>query len=634
METDVRAKAKAGKKARPGDKAVLAYLNAVQTTEELQAALGGRGGAGLAERLLQRRASLGGFRKTDELRDLVGHEAEELMKDLGERAKRLSPYEIEGRIVTTQEIDFGAAKLGVAALVDGVEVGRAPVKSNGTYLIAYEHRSTPSRVQLKVIPFEGEYDLRSLPTVSAEVVPKRFREYRDVHKASLDIALSATLADYLERLGRHVTYNVSGVVNRDDSPESCPGSDLKALPGARVDFYSVNVAGTPVKYLASGYSASDGSYAISFEHHEWTFLQVVWGTSYRPDVLARVFVLRDGAWNEVYVTQVRWDITTTTNFTINVPGEALGPLLPEEAKPITGFRYTRVGHLPIDTGRIVEGYATSQSDDPISLNHQPFCGRLRFHGLFGDGGPAITSYTVELADATTAVPIESTWRFVTDPLTNGKYDEGTHRWVPTNLGPGDDHHYRNIDIEPEIDWTEHALKVSWQTTNVPDGYYALRITGYAGTTPIQAVQTPVLRIDNTVPTAVLEAKGLGPCGGVTLPTSGGDITFTITAYNPNGHLGGYSLTATRGANPAEGAGAEKDDPADPVHSHETRPASGVWNGLNAKDKIFVVSHSDRLASCPAVAYGFILNVWGTATDCEGSGIWAPPQYANLVVFPA
>ena len=234
---------------------------------------------------------------------------------------------------------------------------------------------------------------------------------------------------------------------------------------------------------------------------------------------------------------------------------------------------------------------------------------------------------MQIADADEDGAVGS-WQDVTDPLHNRKWNDAQHRWDHMVLGPDPvTGRYQNIDIEPEADWHEHALKVTWHSANEPNGYYALRIVGYdaEGAQVGDPFEMPVMRVDNDRPEASLEVMGaVTKCGALQL---GGNrkIQFKITAHDSEGHVRRYWISGTRGKE-AESAGTAV---------NEWRPDPTIaWTG--EKDHLVdftVASLSGDLVGCPSVAYNFELHVWGLATDCynETPGSQRIKRETNLVV---
>ena len=298
-----------------------------------------------------------------------------------------------------------------------------------------------------------------------------------------------------------------------------------------------------------------------------------------------------------------------------VPKENTFPVPDAGVKPDIGCDFTSLGLLPIDDDHLVDGYVSALPGDPAKIagiSHQPLCGTLRLFGLFAET-PAVASYRVQVAEADAAGAIGS-WRTLTDALHNRHWNDTEDKWEHVVLGPDPTTGlYRNVDVEDEEAWQEHALKFTWNTVNETNGYYVLRITGYdAQGTELKTDETPVLRVDNDLPSVALDALDAGICGGVALTTNQDvqrGIRFRVIAYDAEGHLLKYGIRATRGM---EGALA---------FSRQTLrdPAADYWNGTapgGDVEWLQMAALTPELANCTkALSYNFELTAYGSGTDC-------------------
>ena len=142
-------------------------------------------------------------------------------------------------------------------------------------------------------------------------------------------------------------------------------------------------------YLGCAYTDPDGSYDFEFDfsykNSPW-----IWSVLFAdkiPDIRARVSQFVDGLWTQIYEGPVDWDIAEDFHRDYFIPIDDVIPVPPEPSKPLTDFSFISVGLLPIDASRIQLGYATADPLDPYrisTISHQPFCGRLRIFGLFGE----------------------------------------------------------------------------------------------------------------------------------------------------------------------------------------------------------------------------------------------------------
>lgn len=632
-------------------KSVLAFLNAAKTAEEIADAVELPAekdvGIRVAQNILDRRAQLGGFKDLKQIYAVsqVGPERfSEIVNALGTRKEVETSYVIEGRLKSMDRVDFGKAKLAVHAFAGGVEVAHANVDQKGGYKLTFVYKDQPPATELRVLPAKFSHRCSRALTLSKTFSPNRYvlkKQSPDYYYAKAELAIPA---DYIWRWARITkTYHMRGTVYATTFSDSVPIS-LEPLPAAKIEFYEADApfwifeTELTEAYLGYTYTSPDGSYDFEFDFsyggHRYIVVGPIWELfpDKKPDIRVRISQFVDGLWKQVYEGPVDWNIVEDFRRDYFVPVEDTFPVPPAGIKPDEGFRFSSVGLLPIDTSRIVRGYATAQPGDPAriaSIFHQPFCGTLRIFGLFAET-PPVASYKVQIADADEDGSIGS-WRDVTDPLHNRKWNGASYE--PMVLGPDPaTGRYQNIDTQPEDDWPEHALKVTWNSANEPNGYYALRVIGYdAADVEVGTFEMPVMRVDNDRPEACIEAltTALGPvtnCGALQLAAPPNRwIRFRITAHDPEGHVLMYSISGTRGSESL---------PAGATISRARPLGEDLWTGVQHHNKKFEVAIlPTALASCPSVAYNFELHVHGLATDCYNvtPGSQKVKREINLVV---
>lgn len=634
-------------------KRVLAFLNAAAAASEIAEAVEFPGerdvGIGVAHSILARRAQLGGFKNLRQVAAVpqVGPERfTEIVNALGARREARASYVIEGQIKSTGKIDFGRGKLAVHAFVGGVEVARAKVDAQGKYKLTFEYKDQPPATELRVLPAKLSHRCSQTLTLSKTISPGRYvlkKQSPYAYYAHYDLIIPL---EYVALWGTVTkTYHMEGAVYATTFVGTPPVPiSIEPLPAAKIEFYEVDapifwLIGTEPElteaYLGYTYTAPDGSYDFEFDFSyktsPWIWLWLF--TDRVPDIRARISQFVDGLWKQVYEGPVDWNIVEEFHRDYFVPVEDTFPVPDEGVKPDEGFRFVSIGLLPIDATRIHQGYATAQPGDPgriSAVSHQPFCGTLRIFGLFAEA-PPVVSYQVQIADADENGPIGS-WRDVTDPLHNRKWNDVQKKWEHMLLGPDPaTGRYQNIDTEPEADWHEHALKVTWNSANEPNGYYALHIIGYdAGNTEVGTFEMPVMRVDNNVPEASIEALGttvggVTDCGALQLGTDR-KIQFKITGHDPEGHVLRYWLSGTRGKE-AGSAGPN-------ISAQRPDPPGDVWTGVKNHTVDFIVDPLPAsLLGCVSVAYNFELHVHGLATDCYDvtPGSQRVKRETNLVV---
>ena len=626
-------------------KKVLAFLNAAQSAEEIASAIeivGERDvGVKIAESLLDRRARLGGFQSLDQVASTpqVGEvRFSQIVKALEARKETATSYVIEGQVRTSKKIDFASEKLAVHAIINGVEVARAEVDAKGRYEVIFEYKDQPPNTELRILPAKIPLRKSKGFAISKTVSFARYRRDEKIYRAAMDFRV----AEEYFATWRRVTeeYRMHGVVYaawfRDD------GSliSVEPLPAAKIEFYEVDfdpfgISPVPTEsYLGYAYSAPDGSYdfTFSFSYRSGGYWLI---SDQVPDIRARISQFVDGSWTQIYEGPVDWDVVQDFHCDYFVPIEDVIPVPPPPIRPEEGFRFVSLGLIPIDDTRIQLGYATSQAGDPIAVSHQPFCDTLRIFGLFAEV-PPVSTYKIQIAATedgdTVPEDDDPAWQYVTDPLYNRKWNDAMRNWDVKVLGPDPvTGRYQNIDIEPEADWHEHALKVAWNSRNVADGYYALRIIGYdASDVEVGTFRMPIIRVDNSLPDYIdLEVVGTSEgavtdCGVVQLGIDR-RIEFRVNAYDAEGHVKRYMLSWSRGKDGESVFG--------PWNTRPT-PSPAGWVGWEDEpEEISPASLPSELSDCPAVAYNVELHVRGLSTNgysAEPISQWDKRE-CNLIV---
>lgn len=628
---------------------VLACLNMARSSEELAADIEISAerdvGQKVAQNILIRRTQLGGFRNLSQVLAVsqVGPERfTEIVKALSGKKEPQASYSIEGQLKGMAALNFRQTKLVVCAYIGGVEVTRANVSDQGKYQLTFKHTEIPSNTELRVLPAKFAHRAAKTTAISKSMSATRYRLQKQgvAYHAVYDLIIPKDYLVFWATVTR--TYHMHGTVYATTFAGAIPIS-IEPLPAVKIEFYEVDTPiiwlfGTdPVlteAYLGYTYTAPDGSYDFEFDfsykNSPWIWLWLF--TDKKPDIKARISQFVSGTWQQVYEGPVDWNIVEDFHRDYFVPVEDTIPVPDEGIKPDEGFRFVSLGLIPVDMLRFQLGYATAQPGDPAPIagvSHQPFCGTLRIFGLFAEA-PPVATYKIQIAEAD-EFGATGSWNDLTDPLTNRKWNNTLHIWEPLNLGPDPvTGKYQNIDTQPEADWHEHALKVTWNSANYPNGYYALRITGYdASSTETGTFEMPVVRIDNSVPEVSLEVIGTSvgavtECGALRLGLDR-KIQFKVTGHDAEGHMKRYWLSGTRGK-AAISAG---------LTIYESRPdVTAGWIGVKDKLVDFIVSPLPAgLLGCPAVAYNFELHVRGLATSgysAEPISQWAE-QESNLVV---
>jgi hypothetical protein len=515
-------------------------------------------------------------------------------------------YEIEGQLTTKNNEILPKVGFSIHAIIAGAEIAQAIVDKNGRYKLSLESEKQLQSTELRVIPAKFSATPLSVTGFSRTISPHRFIQktgVADMYTATVNFVIPDSFIDYLKRITKK--YNMKGEVYSYIGTETNMIS-VDIVKGVKIEFWEHPIPYSKFEgHLGEAYTDNQGHYEFSFEY---TYIEgTIFSFNKVPDVHAKIFQFVSGVWKEIFSSPVDWDIAQDFHRDYFIPAINIMPIPDPGEHPSEGFRFCSIGLLEVDSDHIKEGYAYAISDDDLrirGISHQPFCGTLRIFGLFAQA-PKIVKYKVQIADATKTGAIiqadtkKPKWRDLSDQLTNRKYNPVTKLYDSISLGPDSTGHYINADIDPELDWHEHALKITWNTANVPNGYYAMKIIGYEqNNVAHEFIMDFVLKIYNTAPTAKIEVidPPANNCGALKL-TSERKIGFNVIAFDPEDHILRYWIHSTRGKS-AESSGN------DIVKLNGTN--------INGVKETFAVA---SVPPCRDSAYNFELWVQGSATDC-------------------
>lgn len=571
--------------------------------------------------------------------------------------------QVKGNINKVGATGFDRGMFNAGIFSQGNLLGEGSVDENGVYSFTVDAAALPADIEFRLYPTSVKAEEAGImaikrPIPASSILPSKSK--KDLFELMLNTSLPKYFLDDILRRTRK--YNVHGAVYVQHP------TYFESLAGCRIDFYEVDSVkdgsdpfpkpGIPLlpellrrdDYLGSAYSDASGAYTFSFKFgmlwkkpgtviardSEFTPYQPKLPAlsplfDYQPDIRARFSQFINGTWTRIYeapMSEFDWNIGTDFHRDYILPADCVHIPNSTGSTPATGFRFHTIGLLPVDTTRIVNGYAFGQAGDPCGVfSSHPFCATLRIYGLFA-AAHAVTTYTVETikTDSAGNALDGEIWRALPDSLSNLKWNDVTHRWEVEQLSLPDGK-YRNIDTEPENIWLEHSYKVAWNTLNCIDGYYKLRITGFnAANVQVAQQEMPMVRIDNSKPTAFLDVitPAATTCGDLLL---GADrtITFRTTAYHPQGHMDYFQIWGSRGRY-AETAGTSVSG---------TRPdANTLWNGISGEAKAFPLQvRSATTIHCATMAYGFHLVAQGLGTNGYGIRLEMKRAYGetNLIV---
>jgi hypothetical protein len=539
-------------------------------------------------------------------------------------------YAIDGQLESKEKFDFGKTGFLIHAFIDGVDVASAKVDKKGKYKLTFESADEPTLTEIRIMPDKPVNGYQDAPVF--RINPSLYQENA---AGGYSVKYNLPIPPVYINPFIHKSFHVHGTVFTTQGDY---------LTGAKIEFYEhvkrmfMIPPGYPnflEVYRGSAFTTLDGSYDFKFESTFWKY-----DNDFKADIYAKIYIFVDGKWVDAYDSEMYVDIDEDQQLYFHVPII----LPPHGARPSTGFLFSSVGLLPIDSTRISAGYATSMQHDPLQVTHQPFCETLRIFGLFAFD---VATYKVDIVETNKWGNILGDGKPtpIMDALWNNYWDDTLKAWMPEFLGPDPvTGIYKNIDADTTKVWCEPALKVSWDTLNgpskMPDGYYQLSITGYDKNGDPVSQAMPYMRICNNFAIRVetkIEAVGATDCGILAL-NGDKEISLTVTAFDPDpeGAVLYYWIVGTWGKNGLS-AGYDSDPVA--INNSGVHPrliAANDWNGNQDKAidyKLTDLSWQNPPKSCPFVAYNFELWIQGSPTNCYSSTLISQSVWVetNLVV---
>lgn len=274
------------------------------------------------------------------------------------------------------------------------------------------------------------------------------------------------------------------------------------------------------------------------------------------------------------------------------------------APATSGIILMGIGHVPAD--RIFSGYADTTGDTgyfyqvkdspfggtlPIMFNHAgAFAAGARYYKLIVDGIEPLQSWS------------DYCW------------DASTSRFVLRTIAPEGGGFYR-VRAPGEL-WYNTSLGYRLNTAGLTNGQHIIGIRLYSAASSgaelgsaSEAGRSVTVRIDNAWPTAVIDrilhdGNAVGTCQIV---DSGSDeFSFLLTAYDPEGHLMSWSLSALWGDNKSAQVTSGSYVP------NSTRQWKGVLSGTLPSPAWHATVSGD--ATSRRCAHTFYLSVWDRVID--------------------
>jgi len=281
---------------------------------------------------------------------------------------------------------------------------------------------------------------------------------------------------------------------------------------------------------------------------------------------------------------------------------------------LSGPVFMAVGHVP-SSAITTEGYADTVNLMPgyfYQVEHCPFGGKVNIFGNFTNflaSVPGAVYYAVIKTKGATSTPLSHTWVV-------SRWDSTVNKYKPFTMAPALDGYKYEIPVESDGKyhadlWWYPFWIMRWPSGENGAHSFQIKLFDSTGSElPLPAAFAGLnnlpLMVDNTLPLANIDeirqknplnaTTLIEPCDIVVNPKN--EFFFKLTAYDNNGHLLRYRLTALWGNNKSELISH------DSYAAHPGVPPGYSWLGI-FKEK--VLESSPWSASCNC-AYTFYLHV--------------------------
>lgn len=277
----------------------------------------------------------------------------------------------------------------------------------------------------------------------------------------------------------------------------------------------------------------------------------------------------------------------------------------------TGPTFAGVGMVP-STYINALGNANLNIADYYAATDAPFGGKLN---IFGNWKRLRTvdharSYRVWYHNG-------AVWQMLLQTWTNFYFDSGSGKWVPTSIGPNADGKYQIPS--PSTLWYLPNLLISWQSGQVPDGFYRLRLELFdAAGRRLPAPDGNLLKLNvvNTAPIPTInevtyEGETVPACAIITQGADPAGFNFDVSVTDARGALNAFALTAIHGNNLSESIYQDN------YSGHVGESGPGKWNGVSN----LIVPVGSKWRASETCAYSFILSA--SSRSQNGYGLIYP-----------
>ncbi|MFD0860870.1 hypothetical protein ACFQ1M_01510 [Sungkyunkwania multivorans] len=280
---------------------------------------------------------------------------------------------------------------------------------------------------------------------------------------------------------------------------------------------------------------------------------------------------------------------------------------PSIAPSLSGPVMGSVGLIPTTQINSNTGKATTAAGYYVHVTDAAFGGLLNIIGnrttmqnLYGSGARKYKMLH-QKGKSGTFTEFESSWR-------NYRWIASQNKYVPLNYSPDSNNYYWMLN--PSVDYSIDDLLLQFDSTALDTGFHQFKIEFYntANVKIPTTAQTLTLYIDNNVPSVKIDAikhgvSNVGACGIVNLTNNTDGVKVIYDAFDIEGNLRAYNLTAQWG----EGHTAVIDS-----KSYTPSPTDS-WQGQNN-----ILAPSSGVWVPPVTcAYAFRVRAWARTTNGYG-----------------
>ena len=304
------------------------------------------------------------------------------------------------------------------------------------------------------------------------------------------------------------------------------------------------------------------------------------------------------------------------------------------------------------------GLATTGPGHQINVADAPFGSHLRVMGNMDKiRSMGIQEYAVASCDMTLngCGGLQSgsfdlnEWTFIDDTRANYYWDSAQGKYVLERVSPSTIYDAAGVTIKTyptpsaSLDWYLENLLFDWRTTGtrtIQSGLYKLHFFGFASDSILGFVSTPgdesslVVTIDNTRPVMSVnsvsyQGASVDACAILQLDSAWDDLQVDVSAYDPDGYMRNFNLTALYGDNQRFSFSPDVNTYAEFLAEGNSGP---IWEGAFPSE---TVACQGDAGDHWATTCGYTLRVsgWDRAINGYGRIHYAEAHTTITVILP-